>query len=210
MTHDQRAKMRARILEAARERFLEEGLDGLSMRGIASRVGVSSMTLYLYYESRQDIVRHITIDGFKTLNAAVDKAIEAAKPADKLKTLVASYVEWASKNNRWYSAMYGYLSDDLAVAPEDPLLAGPSNVVADHLKKLLIAAGHSEGAACKHSTFLWGTLHSIAVLQIGGQIKQRATTIEALTEHFLGLANAALAAPEAEAPKASSKAKAKK
>lgn len=209
MTHDQRAKMRARILEAARERFLEEGLDGLSMRGIASRVGVSSMTLYLYYESRQDIVRHITIDGFKNLNAAVEKAVEGAKPADKLKTLVSSYLEWAGKNTRWYSAMYGYLSDDFAVAPEDPLLAGPSNVVGEHIKKHFLAAGHSEAGAAKHSTFLWGALHGIAALQIGGQVKQRGTTAEALTEHFLGLANAALAAPEAEAPKAAP-AKAKK
>ena len=57
------AKMRARILEAARTRFLEEGLDG-SDAVIASLVGVSSMTLYLYYESRQDIVRHIVLEGF--------------------------------------------------------------------------------------------------------------------------------------------------
>lgn len=207
MTHDQRAKMRARILEAARERFLEEGLDGLSMRGIASRVGVSSMTLYLYYESRQDIVRHITIDGFKTLNLTVDKSIDGK--GDALKTLTATYLGWAQANPRLYAAMYNFLSDDLAQAPEDPLLAGPSNAVAEHIKKVFVAAGHGDASASKHSTFLWGALHSVAILHIGGQVKQRGTSVEALTEHFLGLANSALENVEADAPKSGGKAKKK-
>jgi AcrR family transcriptional regulator len=201
MTHDQRAKMRARILEAARERFLDEGLDGLSMRGIASKVGVSSMTLYLYYESRQDIVRHITIDGFKQLNAAVEKAFEGAKPADKLRTLATAYLDWALENKRWYAAMYNYIADEMAEAPGDPLLAGPSTLIADLMKKQLIAAGHTDASASWHSTYLWGALHGVAILSVGGQAEQRGITKETLLSQLVGSAEAAIGEPVELPPK---------
>ncbi len=202
MTHDQRAKMRAKILEAARDRFLEEGLDGLSMRSIAQRVGVSSMTLYLYYESRQDIVRHITIEGFKVLNAEVEKAAKASKAGDRIRDIANGYLKWALDNRRFYSAMFTYLTDDFAVAPEDPLLAGPSNVVADHIKKAFVQSGHSDASAALYSTILWSTLHGIATLQIGGQVKQRGSDVDTLVRQFLATATAYLGDIKAEAPAA--------
>ena len=127
MTHDQRAKMRARILEAARERFLEEGLDGLSMRGIASKVGVSSMTLYLYYESRQDIIRHISVEAFKQLNVEIEKAAKSGKPGEKIRQVLDAYIKWALANHRFYGAMYNYVADDDADVPNEPLLNGIEN-----------------------------------------------------------------------------------
>lgn len=205
MTHDQRAKMRARILEAARERFLEEGLDGLSMRGIASKVGVSSMTLYLYYESRQDIIRHITVEGFKQLNAEIDKAAKASKPADKIKQVADAYIKWALANHRFYGAMYNYVADDFADVPNDPLLNGMErrtesdvNDTANAIKSAFVAAGHSESAASRHSTFLWGALHGAVTLQIGGLHGPRGTSLDEMKDQWLALAEQYLANVEAE------------
>jgi AcrR family transcriptional regulator len=45
-------EMRERILDAAHEILREQGPDGLSIRAIAERVGVSHMVLYTYFEDR--------------------------------------------------------------------------------------------------------------------------------------------------------------
>ena len=215
MTHDQRAKMRARILEAARERFLEEGLDGLSMRGIASKVGVSSMTLYLYYESRQDIIRHISVEAFKQLNVEIEKAAKSGKPGEKIRQVLDAYIKWALANHRFYGAMYNYVADDDADVPNDPLLNGIENrngnadvnYTANTLKGAFTAAGHSAAAASRHSTFLWGALHGAVTLQNGGLHAPRGTSLDEMKDQWLALAEQYLANVEAE-PKAAPAAKA--
>lgn len=168
MTPEQRAKMRSRILDAARDRFLEGGLDGLSMRGIASKVGVSSMTLYLYYESRTDIVRHIVAEGFGLLNEALQHASASGAAADRVKKFGDAYIKFALDNPRYYAAMFRYLSDHDA-GGEDELIAGPSDGPVQTLKDIMAAAGLGDAEAEKRAAALWCSLHGLAMLAIGGQ-----------------------------------------
>lgn len=160
MTPEQREAMRRRILDAARARFLETGLDGLSMRGIASKVGVSSMTLYLYYDGRQDIVRHIVAEGFDQLNWELRDAAETASPNNKLPCLCEAYLTFALQNPAYYEAMYRYLADK-GDAPDDlldDLQTEPRRVIAEIVGDDMKA------------TALWSALHGLAMLAIGGQV----------------------------------------
>lgn len=49
-------QMRERIVAAARDLFLRQGVDAVSMRNIASAVGCSAMWLYRYFDSKQAIL----------------------------------------------------------------------------------------------------------------------------------------------------------
>lgn len=160
MTPEQRAAMRRRILDAARIRFLETGLDGLSMRGIASKVGVSSMTLYLYYDGRQDIVRHIVAEGFEQLNWELRDAAVTASDANKLPSVCEAYLSFALQNSSYYQAMYRYLADRGEGPDEllDEALEEPRRVITELLGDPL------------RSTALWSALHGLAMLAIGGQV----------------------------------------
>jgi AcrR family transcriptional regulator len=51
---------RARIVGAALEIIDEEGVDGLSMRRIAARLGVQAMSLYNHVQSKADILDGVT------------------------------------------------------------------------------------------------------------------------------------------------------
>ncbi len=160
--------MRARILDAARDRFLAEGLGGLSMRGIASKVGVSSMTLYLYYDSRHDIVRHIVAEGFRLLNEAVGSA-EGKDGAARIPKMCDAYLKWANDNPKYYAAMFNVATESLGGEP-DPMLAEPTGQV----MKMLEAA-YAEGSkadASKKAAAAWAALHGLAMLSIGGQLGQ--------------------------------------
>jgi AcrR family transcriptional regulator len=50
---------RSQLLDAARERFCKHGLAGTTVDGIAKSAGVAKGTVYLYYKSKEDILRHV-------------------------------------------------------------------------------------------------------------------------------------------------------
>ena len=165
MTPEQRAQMRKRILDSARERFLECGLDGLSMRGIASKVGVSSMTLYLYYGGRNDIVRHIVAEGFLMLNQNLRDALDAAPEGEELEHFSRAYLAFALDNAKYYLAMHRYLLD--ADDTPDELVDGPRDTAVALLSDIL--GNHKKAVA------VWSGLHGVSQLAIGGQLPANGT-----------------------------------
>ncbi|MDD3530146.1 MAG: helix-turn-helix domain containing protein, partial [Gallionellaceae bacterium] len=48
----QRQETRSRILDAARELFVERGIEATTMREIAGRVGCSATAIYLYFRDK--------------------------------------------------------------------------------------------------------------------------------------------------------------
>ena len=167
MTPEQRDAMRRRILDAARERFLETGLDGLSMRGIASKVGVSSMTLYLYYDGRQDIVRYIVVEGFEQLNWELRDAEVTACASKKLSSVCEAYITFALENPAYYQAMFRHLAER---GPKADEVLDESQTVAQQI----IAEIVGDKA---QATIIWAGLHGLSMLAIGGQLDERAASI---------------------------------
>jgi len=57
-------ELHKRLIEAARELFVAEGYAGVSIRRITQRAGCPPMTFYLYFTSKQALLRHIWEDVF--------------------------------------------------------------------------------------------------------------------------------------------------
>jgi TetR/AcrR family tetracycline transcriptional repressor len=86
-TPGQRAGLtRERVLVAARELLVEEGVEGLSMRSVAKRLHVSPNALYSHVESKLALVDEVLDD----LLAQVDVPPEDAEPAEGLHRLMTS------------------------------------------------------------------------------------------------------------------------
>ncbi|MGP3683474.1 TetR/AcrR family transcriptional regulator [Streptomyces sp. IBSNAI002] len=69
---------RRRVLEAALRVVDEEGLDGLSMRRVATELGVETMALYRYTPSKNDLLDGLVESLFIELEQALDSAASAA------------------------------------------------------------------------------------------------------------------------------------
>jgi len=82
--------MRRRILNATLELLREEGLDGMSIRKIADRVGVSHMLLYSYFENRAAIIQTLRERGFAEMEAFFAESLRRAETGDALVQLRAS------------------------------------------------------------------------------------------------------------------------
>jgi AcrR family transcriptional regulator len=65
---------RQRILDAAREVFAEQGLEGASLRAIAARAGYTPAALYFHFDSREAIYAELLRASLADLAAAIQAA----------------------------------------------------------------------------------------------------------------------------------------
>lgn len=70
------------IIEVSFNIINEEGVNALSIRKLASRMNVSSMTLYNYVENIDDIKKEVVLEGFRKLYQAAYKSLLSIKRHD--------------------------------------------------------------------------------------------------------------------------------
>jgi len=70
---------RGLILEAAREVFAAEGLEGASLRAIAMRAGYTPAALYFHFDSKEAIYAEVLQASLAELGRAVDEAVAQSK-----------------------------------------------------------------------------------------------------------------------------------
>ena len=62
-------ELRTRILEAAEQLFLANGIETTSMADISARLGISRVTMYRYFANRDEIAVEIQIRMLEKINA---------------------------------------------------------------------------------------------------------------------------------------------
>ncbi len=106
MSRSNRAALRKAIVDASIAIGTEHGESGLTMRGIASRLGVSATALYQHFESKAAILREIRIYCSRLLQAEViDVARPVENPRERLETMGCRYVEFARRHPWLYSVL---------------------------------------------------------------------------------------------------------
>jgi AcrR family transcriptional regulator len=65
--------LREEILGAARDLFVEQGYESVSMRKIAGRIEYSPTAIYLHFKDKSDLLRSICDETFDKLTAALEE-----------------------------------------------------------------------------------------------------------------------------------------
>ena len=97
--------MRRRILDAAVVLLREEGLEGMSIRKIADRVGVSHMLLYSYFDNRAAIIGSLRERCLRQMTALFAESLRRAESGDALVQVRAS-LEWFVRISRQHPMLY--------------------------------------------------------------------------------------------------------
>lgn len=106
-TPEQVDAFRQEILDAALHLIIEHGFSELSMRKIASRLGVTATTIYNYYVSRDELYFFIRIRGFELLFESIVNTYKAKDdPYEKLFAAVGEYVRFGISNPDYYEVMF--------------------------------------------------------------------------------------------------------
>lgn len=75
-----RSDIRPRLLAAARERFLYEGVDGASLRQIASEAGTNIGMVYYYFPAKDDLFFAAIEDVYIGLLADLERMLDPGRP----------------------------------------------------------------------------------------------------------------------------------
>ena len=84
-------ELRSRLLEAARDQFGESGLDGTSMDRIATAAGVSKVTLYAHFASKQALFNATVTEPFRAKVTPQLDRFDPRKPSIALSNFATSY-----------------------------------------------------------------------------------------------------------------------
>jgi AcrR family transcriptional regulator len=107
MTMEEIDNTRARILDTALDIIITEGFNHLSVRKIASRLGVTATTIYNYYTNKNEINLMIRVRGFEKLYGLLTKHAAPYKDIEsKIKALVRAYIEFGLNHPSYYDIMF--------------------------------------------------------------------------------------------------------
>lgn len=108
------------LIQAGLDVLVEEGADGLSLRKVASRAGVSHSAPYAHFTDKQALIAAISTEGFRQLQSALDAAERAggSDPAARLVEVAWAYARFALDNRDWFKVMFSGLLENERAYPD--------------------------------------------------------------------------------------------
>jgi AcrR family transcriptional regulator len=105
-----REAVRRAILDAARELFVTEGFQNVSIRKIAERIEYSPAAIYGYFPSKDDIFFALAEEGFRLLGdpAAVrhDPLLQNAPPLDRVRAVFWRLYTFSREQPQYFALMF--------------------------------------------------------------------------------------------------------
>jgi AcrR family transcriptional regulator len=103
----EKKELRQEILDAARELFVQEGYENVSMRRIAEKIEYSPTTIYLYFDDKVSLLYAICEETFARLAKRMETiAKDAGDPVRALKKGCRAYVDFGLKYPNHYKVTF--------------------------------------------------------------------------------------------------------
>ena len=101
---------RESVVAAARAQIQEHGLESLSLRRIASALGVTAPALYAYVTDKRDLLRAVAETAFADLLERFE-AIAVEDPIERMRQLSRAYVDYSVANPELFRTMFLFPPD---------------------------------------------------------------------------------------------------
>jgi len=166
----ERIETREKIMDAARELFIEEGYDGVSMRKVAQKIEYSPTAIYVHFPDKEQLFLELCHSDFRRLAAQFLKLAEIKDPVERLRRIGYAYADFGTKNPNHYRMMFM-----TAHPPVDDDMEGKGNPEEDayaflrETVKEALATGAFRSDltdADLISQTVWAGVHGVVSLQI--------------------------------------------
>src|SRR2546428_8755322 len=105
-----REAVRRSILDAARDLFVTEGYQNVSIRKIAERIEYSPAAIYGYFPSKDDIFFALAEEGFRLISDAGDPAhrerLEALDPLARIHAIFWRLYAFSRDQPQYFALMF--------------------------------------------------------------------------------------------------------
>jgi AcrR family transcriptional regulator len=165
------AGFRERLCEAAERLFSERGPDAVTMRQLASELGVSPMTPYRYFKDKDDILAAVRAGAFDRFAEALETAYAEPGDARARSTKVAeAYLDFAFAHPQTYKLMFDLHQPNELNYPDLRRAAERARRTMSSYVGGLIEAGVLAGDPEEIGAMFWAATHGVVLLALAGKL----------------------------------------
>jgi AcrR family transcriptional regulator len=168
----ERQQLRTLIIDAARELFVSRGVEAVTMREIAKRIGYSATSIYLHFADKEALLRAICDTDFFALAQSLKNSLLIVNPIERLNAMGRGYAAFALSHPNHYRLMF--MAERTPCDPAESSLQ-QNNAEQDayfQLKSVVNevhAAGHFRAELQDVDLIaqtIWAGMHGVCALQI--------------------------------------------
>lgn len=165
------ADFRDRLCEAAERLFAERGPEAVTMRQLATELGVSPMTPYRYFRDKEDILAAVRTNGFNRFAEALETARAGAEGARaKGRAVGEAYVDFALEHPHSYKLMFDLNQPNIDQHPELAAAGQRAHATMTGYIDDAFAEGLMKGDAREIGVMFWASVHGLVVLELSGML----------------------------------------
>lgn len=160
-------KLADEILDAAEALLIEKGgVEAVSMRAIAKRVGVTPPAIYLHFADKDELFFRCCSRRFEEMAATLAASIGSGSAAEKVEAAGRAYVDFGLRRGEQYEAMFRaklpeQLPDDVESLPGFWALEVTAGLIQEGMDAGEFRADLDPQAA---ALSLWSAVHGLVLL----------------------------------------------
>jgi AcrR family transcriptional regulator len=182
----QKEELKGKILQAAKELFMQKGFEDTSIRNIAEKIEYSPTTIYLYFKDKDEIFLELHKEGFTLLNQYFRPFTHVANPFERLKAINRAYINFALENGEFYDLMFIIRSPMKSLDKDESKWDEGNRAFAFLVTTVqeCLEKGYFSGMQVEIIAFtVWSMVHGIVSLEI----RNRCSVVEGLNQKDLAL-----------------------
>jgi AcrR family transcriptional regulator len=169
----EKLETRDKILDAARELFVTEGYEGVSMRRVADKIEYSPTAIYVHFADKEELFRELCHQDYARLAQVFQSSVISTDPVNRLKQIGAIYADFGARYPNHYKFMFMTPHPPHEFDEQDREMLG--NPEKDAYAFLKWAVQQAVGAAVFRnevrdveliSQTLWAAVHGVISLEI--------------------------------------------
>ena len=169
----EKSETRDKILDAARDLFISEGYEGVSMRKVAEKIEYSPTAIYVHFADKKELFHQLCQEDFAKLADAFQSPAMPLNPIERLTFIGQTYVDFGMKYPNHYKLMFMTAHPPAELDEIDCETKGNPEV--DAYAFLKFSVQQAIDAGCFREGFtdsellsqtLWAAIHGVIALEI--------------------------------------------
>jgi AcrR family transcriptional regulator len=187
--------LRASLIETGIELARSQGPDGVVLREVARRTGVSHNAAYRHFADREALLAEIARQGMRELRAAMQRQIdladaedhpdEGSRAAARLRATGRAYVDFAVAEPGLFDVAFSAIPDEDGLDAD----ADPYDLLTQVLDDGVTAGVVSPELRPGAEVICWSAVHGFATLHVHGPrasapAEERNATLDVMLDHI--------------------------
>ena len=169
----EKSEIRDKILDAARELFVTEGYEGVSMRRVAEKIEYSPTAIYIHFADKNELFHELCHQDYAHLAEVFQSSAMSNDPVERLKQIGRTYIEFGVRHPNHYKFMF--MTPHPPIEPDEEECEKIGNPELDAYAFLKWAVQQAIGAGRLReeladaelvSQTLWAAVHGVISLNI--------------------------------------------